>query len=155
MALAIAQDLETSLRRELEPSERQYVGPLLERAETLIKVRIPKLDELACSSPTFRALVIQVEAEAVARVLRAENSGTYLTETEDGYSYRLNLKVASGLLDILPEEWNRLLGTGGFRSVAPRMGGYAAARAQEGLRPDLLFQFGWPAKGYQAQKGIS
>lgn len=128
MPLATATDVETSMRRELTEAEAPYVPALLARAETLLLTRIPRLEALAAASPTYSALAIAVEAEAVARVLRAENSGTYLTETEDGYSYRLNLKVASGLLDILPEEWARLLGTGGFRSVAPRMGGYAIAR---------------------------
>lgn len=151
MAIATAQDVETSLMRNLTESEAQYVERLLQRAENLIKVRIPKLDELCQGSTSFTDLVSQVEAEAVARVLRAENSGIYTSESEDGYSYRLNLKVASGLLDILPEEWARLLGTGGFRSVAPQSDGYARARLR-GQRPDLNFQFGWPGKTLLAEE---
>ncbi|MBF0809185.1 hypothetical protein E4U03_11300 [Rothia nasimurium] len=145
MAIATAQDVETSLMRSLHESEAQYVEKLLNRAENLIKVRIPKLAELCNASPSFMDLLTQVEAEAVARIFRAENSGIYTSESEDGYSYRLNLKVASGLLDILPEEWARLMGTGGFRSVAPVSDGYARARLR-GQRPDLNFQFGWPGK---------
>ena len=145
MAVATAQDVETSLMRSLHESEAQYVEKLLNRAENLIKVRIPKLAELCSASPSFMDLLTQVEAEAVARIFRAENSGIYTSESEDGYSYRLNLKVASGLLDILPEEWARLMGTGGFRSVAPQSDGYARARLR-GQHPDLNFQFGWPGK---------
>ena len=151
MALATAQDVETSLMRSLHESEAQYVEKLLNRAENLIKVRIPKLTDLCKESESFTDLVSQVEAEAVARVLRAENSGIYTSESEDGYSYRLNLKVASGLLDVLPEEWARLLGTGGFRSVAPQSDGYARARLR-GQRPDLNFQFGWPGRTLLAEE---
>lgn len=151
MAVATAQDVETSLMRSLHESEAQYVEKLLNRAENLIKVRIPAVEELAGVDSGFMALVAQVEAEAVARVFRAENSGIYTSESEDGYSYRLNLKVASGLLDILPEEWARLMGTGGFRSVAPQSDGYARARLH-GQRPDLIFQFGWPGKTLLAEE---
>lgn len=128
MAVATPEDVEVSLRRALHEEEAPYVGKLLRRAENLIKVRIPALDTLLQQSASFSDLVAHVEAEAVARVLRADNGGIYSSESEDGYSYQLNFKVASGLLDILPEEWARLLGTGGFKSVAPRMNGYASRR---------------------------
>lgn len=151
MPVATAQDVETSLMRSLHESEAQYVEKLLSRAENLIKVRIPSLTERVKENQQFSVLVAQVEAEAVARIFRAENSGIYTSETEDGYSYRLNLKVASGLLDILPEEWARLMGTGGFRSVAPQSGGYARA-TWHGQRPDLNFQFGWPGHTLLAEE---
>lgn len=128
MAVATPEDVEVSLRRALHEEEAPYVEKLLARAENLIKVRIPALDALTHQTTAFADLVAHIEAEAVARVLRADNGGIYSSESEDGYSYRLNLKVASGLLDILPEEWARLLGTGGFKSVAPRMNGYTLHR---------------------------
>lgn len=151
MALATTQDLETSLRRPVEASESLYAESLLNRAETLIKVRIPHLQELCAKNPELAQLASQVEAEAVARVLRADNAGIYTSESEDGYSYRLNLKVASGLLDILPEEWARLLGTGGLRSVAPQSGGYAAERFRD-RDPSRDFQFRFPAYDSLAER---
>lgn len=144
MAVGLAEDVETSLMRPLNPQESEYVGRLLARAETLLRVRIPDVAERACDDYQFRELVAQIEAEAVARVFRAGESGSgiYSSESEDGYSYRLNFKVASGLLDILPEEWGRLFGSGGFKSVAPETDGYVLGR-KSFVPPHLHFQFGW------------
>lgn len=146
MAVASVKDVETSLMRPLSETENEYVEALLERAENLLKVRIPDLVDRVTSDTQFRALVVQVEAESLARVFRAGDAGAgiYSSESEDGYSYSLNFKVASGLLDILPEEWARLLGSGGFRSVTPATDGYAASRYGR-IRPDLWFQYRWPA----------
>lgn len=146
MAVASVKDVETSLMRPLTETESEYAEALLARAENLLSVRIPNLVDRAGADPQFHALVAQVEAESLARVFRAGEAGAgiYSSESEDGYSYSLNFKVASGLLDILPEEWARLLGSGGFRSVTPATDGYAASRYGR-IRPDLWFQYGWPA----------
>lgn len=143
MAVATSQDVQASLLRELNPQENEYVERLLERAETLLRVRISDLDDRVELDSHFSNLVAQIEAEAVARVFRAGESGSgiYSSESEDGYSYRLNFKVASGFLDILPEEWARIFGSGGFRTVAPQTDGYARTRYP--VRPDLHFQYGW------------
>lgn len=143
MTIATPEDVETSLLRELTEQESLYVERMLGRAENLLLVRIPDLLHRAETDAPFKELVATTEAEAVARVYRADNAGIYETENEDGYGYKLNFKVASGLLDILAEEWARLFGTGGFRSIAPETDGYAARRRH--YRPDLQFQFGWPA----------
>lgn len=137
MAVATVDDLLDSLRRPLRGDEQQYIPALLHRAEILIRVRIPGLDA-ALADPVYYDLVRQVEAEAVARVLRADNAGIYRSESEDGYAYQLNFQVASGLLDILPAEWQSL-GAAGYRMVAPETDGYAAAKYGRG-RPDLFFQ---------------
>lgn len=141
MAVADRSDVETSLMRSLSESEGAYVDALLARAETLLLVRIPTLLERVEAEPQFRKLVVMVEAEAVARVFR--NPSAYRQESEGNYSYSLNYEVASGLLDILDREWSRLGVGGGFRAIAPRTDGYLATRG--GGRPDLWFQYGWPA----------
>lgn len=145
MTIATRLDVETSMMRPLTPEESEYVERLLARAENLLKVRIPNLSDRAEADAGFSDLVAQIEAESVARVFRAGESGSgiYSSESEDGYSYRLNFKVASGLLDILPEEWERLFGSGGFKTVAPVTDGYAMSRYRG--RPDLWFQYGFPA----------
>lgn len=153
MAIAIPQDVETSLMRELNDQETLYVERLLQRAENLLHVRIPQLLNRVEADAHFADLVSQVEAESVARVFRAGDSGSgiYSSESEDGYSYSLNFKVASGFLDILPEEWDRLLSaSGGFRTVAPKTDGYAQRRFG-GMRPDLEFQWAWPVRSYPAE----
>lgn len=153
MPIAKASDVQTSLMRELNEQESKYINQLLERAETLIRVKIPNLTDRAGVDAHFKDLVTQVEAESVARVFRAGESGSgiYSSESEDGYTYRLNFKVASGLLDILPEEWARLLGMGKFTSVAPRSDGYLARRRKNMLPPNLHFQYGWPAYDQEAE----
>lgn len=154
-AVATVTDLEAALRRGLSEDEARYAPALLSRAETLIRVRYRALDELV-ADPLLLELVRGIEAEAVARVLRADNGGIYRTETEDAYSYTLNYQVASGLLDILEKEWDalaRATGGRGVRTVAPVTDGYAAARygcrcggaCTGGCRPDLDFQYRFPA----------
>lgn len=72
--------------------------------------------------------MVQIEAEAVARVYRAQEAGAgiYSTESEDGYSYRLNYQVASGLLYIREEEFARLRQNNGIRTLAALTDGYSA-----------------------------
>ncbi len=137
MALANQADVETSLMRELTVSESQYVVQLLDRAEALLAARVQDLT----TNESWSGLAVAVEADAVARVFR--NPAGYKQETEGNYGYSLNFQVASGLLEILDSEWDRF-GVGGLASVAPRMDGYAARRYAS-ARPDLAFQYGWPA----------
>jgi hypothetical protein len=136
MALATQTDVETSLMRVLTDSESQYVVQLLARAEALLSARVQDLT----TNTAFHDLAVAVEADAVARVFR--NPAGYKQETEGNYGYSLNFEVASGLLSILDAEWERF-GIGGVGSIAPKMDGYAAARYS--IRPDLAFQYGWPA----------
>lgn len=144
MALATASDVKTSLMRELTEVERTYVDALLDRAERLLRARIPDLYERAAADANFADLVSDIEAEAVARVFRAPENGIMRTETEGNYSYALNLQVASGLLDILERDWKKL-GASVWGSVAPATDGYAATR-YGGIQPPWWYQYGWPAR---------
>ena len=153
LTIATADDVKAALRREFRGDEESYIASLLSKAENLIRVRYKRLDELVLDGVVFD-LVRNIEAEAVARVLRADDGGIYKSETEDGYSYELNYMVASGLLDILEKDWQNLAratGTGRYRTVAPATDGYVAARCRSwganiSLPPDRQFQYGWPAQ---------
>lgn len=153
LTIATADDVKAALRREFRGDEESYIPSLLSKAENLIRVRYRRLDELTLDEVVFD-LVRNIEAEAVARVLRADDGGIYRSETEDGYSYQLNYMVASGLLDILEKDWQNLAratGTGRYRTDAPATDGYAAARYRGwgpniSLPPDRQFQYGWPAQ---------
>ena len=153
LTIASAEDVKSALRRDFRGDEESHVSSLLAKAENLIRVRYRRLDELTLDEVVFN-LVKNIEAEAVARVLRADDGGIYKSETEDGYSYQLNYMVASGLLDILEKDWQNLAratGTGRYRTVAPATDGYAAARYRGcgpniSLPPDRQFQYGWPAQ---------
>lgn len=149
MTYAKQSDVEVSMMRELTEAESQYVGPLLERAERLIGVRVPDLEARVEANPKLSLVVADIEAEAVARVLRAPEGGIMRQEGEGNYSYSLNLQVASGLLDILDGEWERL-GVSKLRSVMPETDGYALGRM--GMRPDLNFQYGWPARNLHSEE---
>lgn len=159
LTIATADDVKAALRREFRGDEESYIASLLSKAENLIRVRYKSLDELVLDEVVFD-LVRNIEAEAAARVLRADDGGIYKSETEDGYSYQLNYMVASGLLDILEKEWDalaRATGGRGVRTVAPVTDGYAAARYRSwgpniSLPPDRQFQYGWPAQDSFSEK---
>lgn len=159
LTIASVEDVKIALRRDFRGDEESHVSSLLEKAENLIRVRYRRLDELTLDEVVFD-LVRNIEAEAVARVLRADDGGIYRSETEDGYSYQLNYMVASGLLDILEKDWKNLAqatGTGRCRTVAPATDGYAAARYRSwgpniSLPPDRQFQYGWPAQDSFSEK---
>lgn len=159
LTIASAEDVKSALRRDFRGDEESHVSSLLAKAENLIRVRYRRLDELTLDEIVFD-LVRNIEAEAVARVLRADDGGIYKSETEDGYSYQLNYMVASGLLDILEKDWKNLAqatGSGRYRTVAPATDGYAAARYRGwgpniSLPPDRQFQYGWPAQDSFSEK---
>lgn len=147
MAVAVDRDVEVSLLRELTPGEKEYVPQLLDRAESMILSRVSDAVGRAQSDSVFRSTLVAVEAEMVARVLRSPNSGIYQSETEGNYSYRINWQVASGLLDVLDREWERLGVGGGVEVAAPRTDLYLDSRLQRGCPPPYRFQFGWPGEG--------
>lgn len=147
MSVATLEDVAVSLQRDLLEVERKYGPQLLDRAEALILTRLPDAVTRAGEDAGFRTVLVTVEAESVARVLRSPNSGVYRAETEGDYTYQLNMQVASGLLDILPKEWERLGSNGAVSVVMPETDLYLQSRRHR-LRPDLQFQCGWPGEGY-------
>ena len=150
MSIAKPSDVETAMLRELTEAESQYVGDLLDRAERLLLPRIPDLVARAEENETFSALVADIEAEAVARVFRAPGNGVIRQEAEGNYSYSINLRVASGLLEILGPEWERL-GVSTWSSIAPETDGYAQGRYGS-IPPHLWFQYGWPARNQMSEE---
>lgn len=144
MSLATVEDLEVSLMRSLTEDEIKYAPALLDRAERLLLSRDRDLLRRAAAEQPctggLRDIIADVEAEMVARVLRAPGGGIYRQESEGNYSYSTNLQVASGLLDVLDSELEKL-GIGGVRTVMPATDAYLRAR-RDG-RPDLAFQYDW------------
>lgn len=126
MSIATPADVETSLLRPLLQREQEYAPALLERAEGILLSRIHNLLDRAERDTTFHDLVAATEAEAVARVLR--NPQAIRQESEGNYSYTINYQVASGLLDILDEEWQRLGAIRSVGSIAPITDGYLRSR---------------------------
>lgn len=139
MSVATQHDVEVSLMRDLTPAEAKFVPELLSRAHTRIKRAAPDLFNTAGTPVSNPDLVREVEADAVARVLRADGA-IYVSESEGEYSYRLNTAVASAALQVTHEEINRLRGA--LVSLAPQTDGYLAARTS--IDPSRAFQYAWP-----------
>lgn len=82
MAYATASDVEDRLGRELDSSETQIVNTRLDDVERLIKARIKDLDDLVDAGEPDEDLVVQIEAEAVLRLIR--NPEGLTSETDGG-----------------------------------------------------------------------
>ncbi|AUV61977.1 head-tail adaptor Ad1 [Mycobacterium phage SWU2] len=106
MAIATPQDVENRWVRELSDEETTLVTTRLEDAERLIRRRIKDLDAQITAETIDVEDVKQVEADAVLRLLR--NPEGFTQETDGNYTYMLSQRLASGVLEILPEEWEAL-----------------------------------------------
>ncbi|AXC33379.1 head-to-tail adaptor [Mycobacterium phage Gilberta] len=106
MAYATAQDVVELWAKEPEPEVMTLIERRLAQVERMIMRRIPDLDLKAATSSTFRADLIDIEADAVLRLVR--NPEGYLSETDGTYTYQLQADLTSGKLQILDEEWEIL-----------------------------------------------
>ncbi|AIW02914.1 head-tail adaptor Ad1 [Mycobacterium phage Malec] len=106
MAHATANDVVVLWAKEPEPEVMALIGRRLEQVERMIRRRIPDLDVKVILSPTFKADLIDIEADAVLRLVR--NPEGYLSETDGAYTYQLASDLSQGKLVILDEEWETL-----------------------------------------------
>ncbi|MFA5707383.1 Gp19/Gp15/Gp42 family protein [Mycolicibacterium sp.] len=121
MPYATAADVQTLLARELTSEETAQVERRLAQVERMILRRIPDLAGQTAAGQIDPADVVDIEAEAVLRLVR--NPEGYASESDGTYSYQFNRETASGRLEILPEEWERLgIRLKGLFSIAPRLG---------------------------------
>jgi hypothetical protein len=110
-------DVAARLGRPLADTERGQVQALLDDAETIIRARVPDLDDRVDAGRLAPAVVRLVLVAVVLRVVR--NPGGYRSETAGDYSYTMDGRAASGALQVMPDEW-RLLGVGdGAFTIAP------------------------------------
>lgn len=144
MTLATPGDVGIALMRELGSDEVGFVQPMLDYIESLVMLRAPQAIEAARTDIAQRKVVVRVEAEAVARVLRAPAGGVMKYETEGTYTYSVNQAVASGLLELTVDDWRALRrGVTGWGSVNQVMDGYARGRVGN-LPPDgVRFSIGF------------
>src|SRR4051812_18838072 len=106
MAYASAADVAALLAREPEPEVLAMIERRLEQVERMILRRIPDLAAEIDTGDLDEADVVDIEAEAVLRLVR--NPEGYASESDGTYSYQFNRETASGRLEILTEEWERL-----------------------------------------------
>lgn len=106
MAYASASDVTARWARTPTDEENTLIAVRLEDAERLIRRRIPDLDDKVNSGTILEEDVIQVEAEAVLRLVR--NPEGFMSESDGNYTYMLRNDIATGRLEILAEEWEML-----------------------------------------------
>ncbi|BBX04307.1 hypothetical protein BST36_17330 [Mycolicibacterium moriokaense] len=123
MTYASASDVSARLGRELTPEETTLVNTRLADAERMLSRRVDLAAGISAGTFT-QADVVQVEADMVLRIVR--NPEGHVSETDGSYSYMLSYSVASGKLEVLPEEWETLgVRTGGPMVLYPSFGGSA------------------------------
>ena len=111
MAYATACDVAVRWARELTCEESKLVEVRLNDVERMLRRRIPGLADKIASGLIDLQDVIQVEADAVLRLVR--NPDGYVSETDGNYTYTIAKELAAGRLEILDDEWEIL---GVFRS---------------------------------------
>lgn len=104
MALATTESVAALLGLEtLESQQERLASALLGLAESRLVARLPGLLTRADTDPAYADLVVGVEAEAVARVLR--NPEGFRSEGVGPWNYTIDTRAAAGFLTILDDEW--------------------------------------------------
>ncbi|EHB44149.1 Phage protein Gp19/Gp15/Gp42 [Mycolicibacterium rhodesiae JS60] len=106
MAHATADDVVELWAKEPEAEVLALIERRLAQVERMIRRRIPDLDTQAAADADFKAELVDVESDAVLRLVR--NPEGYMSETDGAYTYQLRSDLASGKLEILPDEWEKL-----------------------------------------------
>jgi hypothetical protein len=119
VAYATPADVAARLGRPLTPEETPLIQTRLNDVELIIRSRIPDLDQKIADGKLDREIVIMIECEAVLRLIR--NPEGFMSETDGNYSYQISQSVASGRLDILPDEWGLLGVNPGAFTLRPRL----------------------------------
>jgi hypothetical protein len=106
VAYATANDVVTLWAKEPEPEVMALIERRLAQVERMIKRRIPDLDLKVAASATFQADLIDIESDAVLRLVR--NPEGYISETDGAYTYQLQADLSQGKLTVLDDEWEIL-----------------------------------------------
>ncbi|MCV7224454.1 phage Gp19/Gp15/Gp42 family protein [Mycolicibacterium komossense] len=124
MAYATAADVQAIAGRELSTEEIALATRRLAQVERMIVRRVPDLAGQTEAGEIDRQDVIDIEAEAVLRVLR--NPEGIRSETDGTYGYQLSSEAADNRLRILPEEWLTLgIKPSKMFQISPGRGGVA------------------------------
>lgn len=141
MALALVSDVEKRLGRPLTSEEGELASVLLDVTEARLRLRIPDLDQRLEANPGYGVVVVDVLASAVVRVLK--NPEGYRMEVDGSYQYQVDTRAAAGFLTFLEDELADLGLRGAFD--IDTVGATGAPSLHD--RPDLWFQWHWPASG--------
>lgn len=106
MTYANAADVQAIYGKTLSSEETALVERRLAQVERMILRRIPDLAEQISAGDIDQADVVDIEAEAVLRVIR--NPDGLYSEQDGSYGYQLSREAADNSLRITAEEWERL-----------------------------------------------
>ncbi|MGV0906980.1 Gp19/Gp15/Gp42 family protein [Mycobacterium novum] len=120
MTYASSADVAALLARELDAAEVALVDRRLEQVERMILRRIPDLADKVASGEIDQADVVDIEAEAVLRLVR--NPDGLRSETDGTYTYQLTDEAADNRLRLTADEWQTLgIRTNKMFGIAPRL----------------------------------
>ncbi|KKW64985.1 hypothetical protein AAV95_09085 [Mycolicibacterium elephantis] len=121
MAYAKATDVQTIYGKTLTLEETALVNCRLEQVERKILRTIPDLTDQIAAGAIDRDDVIDVEAEAVLRVIC--NPEGFFSEQDGSYGYQLSREVADNSLRVTAEELERLgIEPSRMYSIVPNLG---------------------------------
>ncbi len=103
MAYATTDDVAVRWARTPSEEESDLIAVRLSDVERIIRKRIPDLDDQVLTGKLDVADVVQVETDAVLRLIR--NPEGFVSETDGNYTYQFSHTAKAGVLEILPEEW--------------------------------------------------
>lgn len=103
MAYANADDVAALWAKALSVEESALVERRLAQVERMIIRRVPDLVAQVTDGDIAEADVVQIEADAVLRVVK--NPEGLWSETDGSYGYQLSREAADNSLRLLPEEW--------------------------------------------------
>ncbi|SRX93246.1 hypothetical protein MSP7336_01482 [Mycobacterium shimoidei] len=122
MAYAKATDVQAIYGKSLTAEETALVNRRLEQVERKILRRIPDLADQIAEGDIDQDDVIDIEAEAVLRVIR--NPEGLFSEQDGSYGYQLSREAADNSLRITAEEWERLgVKPSKMFQIVPNIGG--------------------------------
>ena len=121
MTYATADDVSVRWTRTPTAEESALIDVRLADVERMIRKKIPTLDGLITAGTIDVEDVIQVESDAVLRLVR--NPEGFVSETDGNYTYQFNHQSSAGRLEILPEEWLLLgyTGSGKMFTLVPQL----------------------------------
>ena len=106
MAFATPDDVVELWAKEPEPEVLALIARRLDQVERMIRRRITNLDAKVLASTTFADDLVDIEADAVLRLVR--NPEGYMSETDGAYTYQLATDLQTGKLVITDDEWETL-----------------------------------------------
>ncbi|KRD08574.1 hypothetical protein ASE48_08385 [Mycobacterium sp. Root265] len=115
MAFATSADVVVLWAKEPEPEVLALIERRLKQVERMILRRIPDLELRVLASESFREDLIDIEADAVLRLVR--NPEGYQSETDGSYTYQLSADLTAGTLEVRDSEWE-ILGVNSIKRMS-------------------------------------